>query len=215
MGAAGSDKISAWIWVALAALVLLALAVIFVLPNVVQQYELPLTPRVSQPVVETPAAPAVVQSASPAMSPFEEAQNARQRREAQDALASLLERQTELQVTNVTAWAAQEYEAAVASARRGDEFYRTANFADATLAYQEGDQALAQLQERRPQEFERLMTAGEAALQASDAATALASFSLAAQIDPTSAAADDGDTATAGRRDGDAVWCARTAAWPV
>ena len=77
MGAAGSEKISAWIWVALAALVLLALAVIFVLPNVVQQYELPLTPRVSQPVVETPAASAVVPSASPAMSPFEEAQNAR------------------------------------------------------------------------------------------------------------------------------------------
>ena len=192
MGAAGSEKISAWIWVALAALVLLALAVIFVLPSVVQQYELPLTPRVSQPVVETPVATAVVPSASPAMSPFEEAQNARQRREAQDALASLLERQTDLEVTNVTAWAAQEYEAAVASARRGDEFYRTANFADATLAYQQGDQALAQLQERRPQEFERLMMAGEAALQASDAATALASFSLAAQIDPTSTAADDG-----------------------
>jgi hypothetical protein len=113
MGAAGSEKISAWIWVALAALVLLALAVIFVLPNVVQQYELPLTPRVSQPVVETPAATVVVPSASPAMSPFEEAQNARQRREAQDALASLLERQTDLEVTNVTAWAAQEYEAAV------------------------------------------------------------------------------------------------------
>jgi tetratricopeptide (TPR) repeat protein len=36
------------------------------------------------------------------------------------------------------------------------------------------------------------MTAGEAALQASDAASALANFSLAAQIDPTSAAADDG-----------------------
>lgn len=192
MRAAGSEKVSAWIWVALASLVLLALAVIFVLPNLVQQYELPLTPRVAQTVVETPAAPGPVQPASPAVSPFEEAQNARQRRESQDALASLLGRQTDLQVTNVTAWAAQDYEVAVASARRGDEFYRIANFADATLAYQESDLLLAQLQQRRPQEFERLMAAGEAALQASDASSALASFSLAAQIDLTSAAAVDG-----------------------
>ncbi|MDP2379264.1 MAG: hypothetical protein Q8M35_02040, partial [Pseudohongiella sp.] len=126
------------------------------------------------------------------MSPFEEAQIARQRREAPDALASLLERQTDLQVTNVSAWAAEDYDAALASARRGDEFYRVANFAEATLAYQQSDQALAQLQALRPQEFQRLMAAGEAALLASDAATALESFSLAAQIDLTSAAADDG-----------------------
>lgn len=192
MPAAGNEKISAWIWVALAALVLLALAVIFVLPNVVQQYELPLTPRVAQPIVESPVTPAPAQATAPALSPFEEAQIARQRREAQDALASLLERQTDLNVTNVSAWATDDYEAAVASARRGDEFYRVANFADATLAYQESDQALANLQERRPQEFERLMALGEAALLASDASTALQSFSLAAQIDLTSAAAVDG-----------------------
>jgi len=192
MRAAGSEKISAWIWVALAALVLLALAVIFVLPNVVQQYELPLTPRVSPAVVESPALPATAQPAISAMSPFEEAQAARQRREAQDALASLLQRQSDLQVASVTAWAAEDYEAAIASARSGDEFYRVANFAEATMAYQESDLALAQLQTRRPQEFERLIKAGEAALQASDAASALANFSLAAQIDPTSAAADDG-----------------------
>ena len=192
MRAAGSEKISAWIWVALATLVLLALAVIFVLPNVVQQYELPLTPRVSPAAVETPAVPATAQPASPAMSPFEEAQIARQRREAQDALASLLARKTDLQVASVSAWAADDYDTAIANARRGDEFYLVANFAEATLAYQESDLALAQLQTRRPQEFERLMTAGEAALQASDAASALANFSLAAQIDPTSAAADDG-----------------------
>jgi tetratricopeptide (TPR) repeat protein len=192
MQVAGNEKISAWIWVALAALVLLALAVIFVLPNVVQQYELPLTPRVAQAVIETPAVSAPAQPTGPALSPFEEAQIARQRREAQDALASLLERQTDLQVTNVSAWAAEDYDAAVASARRGDEFYRVANFAEATLAYQQSDQALAQLQALRPQEFQRLMAVGEAALQASDATTALESFSLAAQIDLTSAAADDG-----------------------
>lgn len=192
MRAAGKEKISAWVWAALAALVLLALAVIFVLPGVVQQYELPLAPRVQAPAINQAPAPAAERPAGPAVSPFEEAQIARQRREAQDALASLLQRQTDLDVSSVSAWAPDAYDAAIASARRGDEAYRAANFADATIAYQESDLALAALQDQRPQEFARLMQEGEAALLASDADTALARFSLAALIDQSSVDADNG-----------------------
>ncbi|MBU2099489.1 MAG: hypothetical protein KKD00_12060 [Gammaproteobacteria bacterium] len=192
MRAAGKEKISAWVWAALAALVLLALAVIFVLPGVVQQYELPLAPRVQTPAPVTSAAPASDRPATPAISPFEEAQIARQRREAQDALASLLQRQTDLDATNVTAWAAEAYNTAIDAARRGDEAYRVANFADATVAYQQSDSALAALQEQRPGEFSRLMQEGEDALLASDSEIALARFNLAALIDPTSVDADDG-----------------------
>ena len=192
MRAAGKEKISAWVWAALAALVLLALAVIFVLPGVVQQYELPLAPRVQVPAPATGVATIADRPSSPAISPFEEAQIARQRREAQDALASLLERQTDLDVTSVTAWAADAYNAAIESARRGDEAYRAANFVDAAAAYQQSDLALAELQTQRPAEFSRLMEEGEAALLASDAETALARFTLAALIDPTSVEADDG-----------------------
>lgn len=192
MRAAGKEKISAWVWAALAALVLLALAVIFVLPGVVQQYELPLAPRVQTAPLPAGAAPVAERPSGPAISPFEEAQIARQRREAQDVLASLLQRQTDLDVSNVTAWAPEAYDAAVASARRGDEAYRVANFAEATTAYQESDLALAELQEQRPAEFSRLMQEGEAALLESDAETALARFSLAALIDQSSVEADNG-----------------------
>lgn len=191
MSVTRTDKISAWVWVALAVLVLLALAVIFVLPRLVEEYELPLTPRVSQ--VAPPAAGTAPASApSPAISPFEEAQIARQRREAQDALASLLQRQTDLETNSVSEWAADAYAQAIAAARQGDEFYRTANYADAALAYQQSDQALAALQAQRRGEFERLMREGEAAMLAADAQTALARFALAALIDPTSVDADNG-----------------------
>lgn len=192
MRAAGKEKISAWVWAALAALVLLALAVIFVLPGVVQQYELPLAPRVQTSTPAVNAEPSVDRATTPAISPFEEAQMARQRREAQDALASLLERQNDLDATNVNAWAAEAYTAAVAAARRGDDAYRTASFADATAAYLESDRAMADLQALRPTKFSALMQEGEAALSASDAETALARFELAALIDPTSVDADDG-----------------------
>ena len=188
---ARTEKISAWVWVALAALVLLALAVIFVLPKVVEEYELPLTPRVSQaPAISN--SPVAAQPAGPAISPFEEAQMARLRREAQDALASLLQRQTDLEVNSVSEWAAEAYNSAIAAARRGDEFYRTGNYADAARAYQESDQALAALQSQRRNEFERVLGEAEAAMVAGDAETALAQFSLAALIDPSSVEADKG-----------------------
>ncbi|MDO9521128.1 MAG: hypothetical protein Q7L19_13025 [Pseudohongiella sp.] len=192
MRTAGNEKISAWVWASLAALVLLALAVIFVLPGVVQQYELPLAPRVEAPQVNAQVNAQASQPAGPAISPFEEAQLARLRREAQDALASLLQRQSDLTARNVTAWAEEAYDTAIASARRGDDAYRSANFADAAAAYKQSDMALASIQEQRIPEFDRLVQEGENALLASDAETALARFSLAALMDPSSVAADNG-----------------------
>src|SRR5690554_580894 len=95
MAAVQQQKISVWVWLALAVLVLLALAVIFVLPRVVQQYELPLVQRTA-PAPATPVNPTPLPS-GPAVSPFEEAQLARQRREAQDILAISEEHTSELQ----------------------------------------------------------------------------------------------------------------------
>lgn len=189
--AAGQDqKISVWVWLALAVLVLLALAVVFVLPRVVQQYELPLVQR-TVPTPVTAVDPTPLPS-GPAISPFEEAQLARQRREAQDVLAELLRRQTDLDAYDVIEWAAEPYEAAIAAARRGDTHYRAGEFAQAAEAYREGDSLLADIQESRMALFEQLMQEGDQALAESDADTALARFSLASLVDPTSYAADQG-----------------------
>lgn len=189
MAAGQQQKISVWVWLALAVLILLALAVIFVLPKVVEQYELPLVQRSAPPattVEPPPAAP------GPAVSPFEEAQLARQRREAQDVLAELLQRQADLDAINVTKWAAEPYEAAIEAARRGDSHYRDGEFLLATGAYQEGEALLAEIQAGRQALFDRLMQEGDAALASADAETALARFSLAALVDPTSYAAEEG-----------------------
>lgn len=187
---ANNNSVSVWVWLALAVLILLALAVIFVLPRLVQQYELPLVPRTaSTPTVNstqlnTPAAPQV--------SPFDEAQRARQRREAQDVLASLLRRQAALDETEVLLWAQEDYETAIAAARRGDESYRNGEFNQATLAYQESDRLLAQIQDRQPEELARLISEGNNAIAAQDSARALESFTIATQMDPDSAEAREG-----------------------
>lgn len=188
MGAAGKERISAWVWAALAALVLLALAVIFVLPAVVRDYELPLVPRIET----TALAPSSQVSSSSPASPFEDAQIARQRREAQDVLASLLDRQSELDRLNVSAWARADYDAALSVALAGDEAYREGRFVDAVAAYKESDLALAALQQQHPLQVERMIEQGEQALAASDADTALARFTLAATMSPGSAQAQNG-----------------------
>lgn len=187
---ANGDRISGWVWVALAILMLLALAVIFVLPRLVQEYELPLVPRADTAPVVTASAPSA--GNAPQISPFDEAQRARQRRDAQDALASLLERQQALEAMAVEQWAAEEYDVAIAAARRGDEFYRNTEFIQAALAYQESDLALAGLQQRVPAVLDRMLAAGEAALEADDSALALERFELALQLDPDNALAQRG-----------------------
>ena len=191
MAATTKDRISPWVWVALAALLLLALAVIFVLPRLVDRYELPLVQRVEMPPVAV-APVSANSSQAPAVSPFEEAQLARQRREAQDVLAELLRRQSELDMYAVQQWAAEQFESALTAARDGDVFYREGQFAEATEAYQRGNTLLADLLDSRLQVFERLMQEGEQALADYDADTALARFRLAGELEPTSAEADQG-----------------------
>ena len=63
------------VWLMLGVLSLLALAVIFVLPGVVENYELPFTPRAE---ITEPVRPNTNQTATTAaLSPFEEAQRAK------------------------------------------------------------------------------------------------------------------------------------------
>lgn len=187
---ANGDKISGWVWVALAVLVLLALAVVFVLPRLVQEYELPLVRRADPAPIVTSGSPAI--PAAQQISPFDEAQRSRQRREAQDALASLLQRQQALDAMAVDQWAAVEYDEAVVAARRGDDFYRNADFMQAALAYQESDMALSSIQDNAPLVLDRLIAEGDAAIETQDSALALARFELAVRLDPDSELAQRG-----------------------
>jgi len=75
-----------WVWAGMGVLVLLALFVIFVLPGIVEDYELPLERRVEESLAVAPVPTA--QRTEPGVSPFLEAQRARERKEAQTCLLS-------------------------------------------------------------------------------------------------------------------------------
>ena len=178
------------VWLMLGVLGIIALGVIFVLPGVVQEYELPFTPRADVADINLPSAgkgPATV-----AISPFEEAQRAKQRQEAQTVLASLLERQAALEETEVTVWAAAEYEAALAFAKLGDESYRSQDFLNATTQYANADEALERLQTMMPEMFSTAIARGQQALADGDAAMAKEQFTLALVLDPEDIGAQTG-----------------------
>ncbi|HBJ89995.1 MAG TPA: hypothetical protein DDZ21_08500, partial [Gammaproteobacteria bacterium] len=148
------QKPSTAMWLGLGALVILALAVVFVLPSVVTEYELPLERRVEE---VTQSATAVSQVTETAVSPFEEAQRSIQRKQSQDVLAELLELQGQLDLLEVEAWGQEDYEAALSTASIGDEYYRTQEFDLATESYSNGSNALAKLIESVPNVLAQLL----------------------------------------------------------
>lgn len=171
---------SAPMWFGLGGLVVVALSVVFVLPAVVAEYELPL------PRAAGPAPPPAPPPAAAEVSPFEAAQRSRERTAAQDALAALLERQAELDAMAVDRWGRREYEAALAEAEAGDGHYREGGFALAAEYYARGRDRLAGLLAGAPAAAARLLAEGADALAAGDARTAADRFSLARTLLPDS-----------------------------
>lgn len=174
----------------LAVLLLLALAVVFVLPGIVDDYELPLERRDSTAVTSTTIA---TEAASPeAISPFQQAQLAQQRKDAQDVLAQLLSAQTELTELEVLQWAAAEYQAALDVAVQGDEAYRGQEFLTAKSLYQQGFEQLQELLDSSLAIATTYIEAGQQALDQQTAELALENFALALAIDPNDPQALEG-----------------------
>tara|TARA_B110000444_G_C18832971_1_gene594252 strand:- start:954 stop:2489 length:1536 start_codon:yes stop_codon:yes gene_type:complete len=185
-----AEKPAPWIWFGMGGLLLLALLVIFVLPSVVSEYELPLERRVE--LADIPVAETAVNAAS-AISPFEEAQRALQRKEAQDVLAELLAYQNELDALDVGSWGQQDYEASLEQASIGDEYYRTQDFNLARDTYEAGREGLRSLIDSIPSVLEQTLIEAELALIDLDAVEALAKYTLALQLDPTNELAQIGE----------------------
>ncbi|PCI76584.1 MAG: hypothetical protein COB20_10280 [SAR86 cluster bacterium] len=185
-----AEKPAPWIWFGLGGLLLLALLVIFVLPSIVSEYELPLERRVD--LLDTPVASPVANSAN-AISPFEEAQRALQRKEAQDVLAELLAYQTELDVLNVADWGQQAYEASLERANIGDDYYRAQDFTLARESYETGREGLRGLIDSVPSVLEQTLSEAERALIDLDSAEALTKYTLALLLDPENQLAQIGE----------------------
>lgn len=183
-----SQKPSPVMWLGLGGLLIVALLVIFVLPSVVTEYELPLERRVEVASNPTPVREAPAEE----ISPFEEAQRSIQRKEAQDILAVLLEIQAELDALEVSEWGQESYDAALAVAAIGDEYYRTQDFLLASDHYARGRDSLAELLETTPNVLQQILIEGENALSADDSSLAQDKFSLALVLDANSADAQIG-----------------------
>jgi len=180
-----AHKPPVWVWFGLGSLLVVALLVIFVLPTVVSEYELPLERRVD--VAAT--TPAAQPDPAEAISPFEEAQRARQRKEAQDILAVLLERQTELEALDVSSWASAAYEQALEQAATGDDYYRNQDFVLAARYYTQAQDQLESLLESTDEVLQQTLAEADSALAAGDSAAARSKYSLARVLDPQSEAA--------------------------
>ena len=185
-----AEKPAPWIWFGLGGLLLLALLVIFVLPSIVSEYELPLERRVD--LVDTPVVETVAINAN-TISPFEEAQRALQRKEAQDVLAELLGYQTELDALDVAVWGQQAYEASLEQASIGDEYYRTQDFILARESYETGRDGLSGLIDSTPSVLEQTLIEAERALIDLDSAEALTKYTLALLLDPENELAQIGE----------------------
>lgn len=164
------------LWGIFVLLLVLVVGVVFVLPSFV-------TPPQSSAVVVVPTATV---SAAPALSPFEEAQKMRQREDAQNTLAVLLELQEELEAKQVLNWAGEAFNAAIEQARQGDEAYRTQQFTEANTFYKAGADALQSIKDGEPAMYAQFLTDANAALLAGDAELATAAFGQALLIDPSS-----------------------------
>lgn len=120
-------------------------------------------------------------------SPFAEAQMAKARRAAQEALQQLLETQARLEARAVTTWAEIEFAEATAVAVEGDVFYREQIFAEAETKYRAAQSALDTIE---AQLFEEISTRLEmllAAIESSDAEKAAVLSQTLSQMAPDSA----------------------------
>ncbi|MBL4821734.1 MAG: hypothetical protein JKY98_12210 [Gammaproteobacteria bacterium] len=185
------NKPSLLVWISLGFLAVIALAVIFVLPTLVTEYELPLERRVEVDQL-TPRNPTANQQEINAVSPFDEAQKSLQRKEAQDVLAQLLGIQAELDIKAVEKWASQEYEDALEFARAGDESYLVQEFIEARDSYDEGLLALQAIQEQIPVAISQHLIDGEAALIANQSEGAVEKFSIVLNLQPDNSQAEIG-----------------------
>ncbi len=167
------------LYLGLGALVIVALFVIFVLPSIVSEYELPLERRAD--IAELVPPPAATQST---ISPFEEAQRSLQRKEAQEVLAALLAAQAELTDYEVEQWGQEAFDSALSKAATGDEYYRSQEFALATDSYQTGKTELEALLASVPTVLAQTLIEAETAFTDNDADQAQLKYSLALVLDP-------------------------------
>ncbi|MCE2028616.1 hypothetical protein [Sessilibacter corallicola] len=163
-------------------LVVLLVLVVFWLPTLVS----PPSQQKEEAVVtnSSESAAATAASGKSLESPWSEAQLAKQRREAQDILAKILDQQRALEAASVNRWEADGFAEAMATAAEGDNFYRDREFEQAKTNYNTSLQQFEALVAKKDLVFEEKRKAGLDALEQHDPVASVENLDLALAIKP-------------------------------
>ncbi len=175
---------------AFSGLLIVLLLVIFALPKLVT------SPQTDSPASDNTETKSPIADNSSvtrtAESPWEEAQLTKARREAQDILAKLLDQQSLLESMRVELWGQDQFQDAMNIASMGDEHYQQGEFNEAQTQYLQALQQFESLVSRAEEEFEQAISMGNQAIEAQQVLPAREAFTLATQIHPDSAEAEQG-----------------------
>jgi tetratricopeptide (TPR) repeat protein len=166
------------LWGIFSLLLVLVLSVFFILPR-----------YISRPVAAD-IAPVIIplerSTSQEAFSPFGEAQLLREREQAQEILAQILELQEQLEDISVESWAEDAYLDALAIAAEGDAAYRDQNFLGAQEIYQRGLLSLQALDTLSLEVLNSSLEKGYAAIESGLPAEAEEAFTTALLIEADS-----------------------------
>ncbi|WDE04011.1 hypothetical protein SG34_022000 [Thalassomonas viridans] len=163
-------------------IILLLLTLLAVLYFVVVQ----LPGSVSEPEVELDAKSLMAAEAQKPIdeSPWQEAQLAKHRRQAQEILSDVLARQKNLEEKKVTLWAENAFSQAIKNAEDGDLFYRSQEFEQAMESYRQTLEQLQSIEASIPESFSSYLASGQQALTANNAAQAKQQLQIALHLMP-------------------------------
>jgi tetratricopeptide (TPR) repeat protein len=186
-GASPSGDKPAWrphLWpaVGLVATLALLLGVVFVLPGLVTPVERPVAAAANTADESDASANGAAEARGPSESPWQDAQVAKARRQAQEVLQKMLEKQEELEAIRVDLWAADEYGQAVQQAEAADQHYQSREFSDAQRLYENALQRFTRLLDQSDAVFGRALASGDQALLDGNAELATEQYQLAQHI---------------------------------
>ena len=165
-----------WLWLSLAAVLVLGLLVIFALPGFVNQ---PQPGSATPATVSTPAASA----------------------EANQAMQAWLQLRAKLELENVSRWGEPEWSQAAVSADTAARLLAQRQFGEAAANYTLALQTLEQLYGGRDARLAKALAAGDQALADNAVESAVAQFEEVLAIEPQHAAANRGLARAAARAD--------------
>ncbi len=117
-------------------------------------------------------------------SPWRESQLAKHRRDAQEILSLVLEKQKNLEDKKVNLWANDSFEVALETAESGDYSYRSQEFSSAMASYQNALKQLINIEESIPEQFGEFLAEGKLALKENNAKLAKEKLQVAMYMKP-------------------------------